>query len=201
MNFAHFKFCEFWCFSLGKQARFTLNFCSGMPLRKVYELAFLWFGLPGPLLVTASDRQYRVFEASKLVTTKTLLLKHYYRHQGKRIEEKFCKTPRVLQNFGSQDAANSSPRLGHNTRKSADSTFGRSGMILPRSSFGRSGMILPWSSCKCQEQPSEHQGFQGQCEPSKSEKSCWNAENTKFRCHLVVLRVASYSCIFVVVVL
>ena len=24
MNFAHF--CEFWCFSLGKQARFTLNF-------------------------------------------------------------------------------------------------------------------------------------------------------------------------------
>ena len=29
MNFAHF--CEFWCFCLGKQARFTLNFCSGMP--------------------------------------------------------------------------------------------------------------------------------------------------------------------------
>ena len=41
MNFAHF--CEFWCFSLGKQARFTLNFCSGMPLREVHELAF--FGL------------------------------------------------------------------------------------------------------------------------------------------------------------
>ena len=48
MNFAHF--CEFWCFSLGKQGRFTLNFCSGMPLRKVHELTFLWFGLPGPLL-------------------------------------------------------------------------------------------------------------------------------------------------------
>ena len=45
MNFAHF--CEFWCFSLGKQARFTLNFCSRTPLRKVHELAFLWFGLPG----------------------------------------------------------------------------------------------------------------------------------------------------------
>ena len=45
MNFAHF--CEFWCFSLGKQARFTLNFCSGMPPGKVHELAFLWFGLPG----------------------------------------------------------------------------------------------------------------------------------------------------------
>ena len=45
MNFTHF--CEFWCFSLGKRARFTLNFCSGMPLRKVHELAFLWFGLPG----------------------------------------------------------------------------------------------------------------------------------------------------------
>ena len=39
MNFAHF--CEFWCFSLGKQARFTLNFCSGMPPRKVHELPFL----------------------------------------------------------------------------------------------------------------------------------------------------------------
>ena len=48
MNFAHF--CEFWCFSLGKQARFTSNFCSGMPLRKVHELTFLWFGLPGRLL-------------------------------------------------------------------------------------------------------------------------------------------------------
>ena len=48
MNFAHFF--EFWCFSLGKQARFTLNFCSGMPLRKVHEPTFLWFGLPGPLL-------------------------------------------------------------------------------------------------------------------------------------------------------
>ena len=39
------------CFSLGKQARFTLNFCSGMPPRKVHELTFLWFGLPGPLLI------------------------------------------------------------------------------------------------------------------------------------------------------
>ena len=44
------SFCEFWCFSSGKQARFTLNFCSAMPLRKVHELTFLWFGLPGPLL-------------------------------------------------------------------------------------------------------------------------------------------------------
>ena len=52
MNFAHF--CEFWCFSLGKQARFTLNFCSGMPLRKIHELTFLWFGLPGPLLIEKS---------------------------------------------------------------------------------------------------------------------------------------------------
>ena len=47
-NSAHF--CEFWCFSWGKQARFTLNFCSGMPLWKVHELTLLWFGLPGPLL-------------------------------------------------------------------------------------------------------------------------------------------------------
>ena len=29
----------------------TLNFCSGTPLRKVHELTFLWFGLPGPLLI------------------------------------------------------------------------------------------------------------------------------------------------------
>ena len=49
LNFAHF--CEFWCFSLGKHARCTLNICSGMPLRKVHELTFLWFGLPGPLLI------------------------------------------------------------------------------------------------------------------------------------------------------
>ena len=40
MNFAHF--CEFWCFSLGKQARFTLNCSSGMPLWKGHELTFLW---------------------------------------------------------------------------------------------------------------------------------------------------------------
>ena len=36
-----FFFGEFLCFSLGKQARFTLNFCSGMPLWKVHELTFL----------------------------------------------------------------------------------------------------------------------------------------------------------------
>ena len=47
MNFAHFR--EFWCFSLGKTSTIHIsNFCSGMPLRKVHELTFLWFGLPGP---------------------------------------------------------------------------------------------------------------------------------------------------------
>ena len=52
MNFAHF--CEFWCFSLGKQARFTLNFCSGTPLRKVHELTFLvWFAGATPDLTEA----------------------------------------------------------------------------------------------------------------------------------------------------
>ena len=50
MNFAHFC-VNSGVFSLGKQARFTLNFCSGMPLRKVHELAFLWFGLPEWLLI------------------------------------------------------------------------------------------------------------------------------------------------------
>ena len=56
MNFAHF--CEFWCFSFGKQARFTLNFCSGMPVSKVHELTFLWFGLPGPLLIETGPIQF-----------------------------------------------------------------------------------------------------------------------------------------------
>ena len=28
-----------------------------MPLRKVHELTFLWFGLPGPLLISASLRK------------------------------------------------------------------------------------------------------------------------------------------------
>ena len=27
------------------------NFCSGMPLRKLHELTFLWFGVPGPFLI------------------------------------------------------------------------------------------------------------------------------------------------------
>ena len=54
MNFAHF--CEFWCVSLGKQARFTLNFCSGMPLWKVHELTDLWLGLPGPPLSISDFR-------------------------------------------------------------------------------------------------------------------------------------------------
>ena len=44
------NFCEFWYFSLGKQAWFALNFCSGMPPGKVHELTFLWFGLPVLLL-------------------------------------------------------------------------------------------------------------------------------------------------------
>ena len=41
MNFA--QFCEFWCLSLGKQARFTLNFCSGMPLRFMNCPSLVWF--------------------------------------------------------------------------------------------------------------------------------------------------------------
>ena len=56
MNFAHFVTSG--VFSLGKQARFTLNFCSGMPLRKVHELTFLWFGLPGPLLTIYDSKQH-----------------------------------------------------------------------------------------------------------------------------------------------
>ena len=74
MNFA--RFCKFWCFSLGKQARFTLNFCSGMPLRKVHELTFLWFGLPGPLLI--SVRRQRDFS----FTDQCHLLITYPRNRG-----------------------------------------------------------------------------------------------------------------------
>ena len=65
MNFA--LFCEFWCFSLGKQARFTLNFCSRMPLRKVHELTFLWFGLPGPLLMTQSKTRQRFHRLTEVL--------------------------------------------------------------------------------------------------------------------------------------
>ena len=37
-------------FFLRKTSTIHIEFCSGMPLRKVHELTFLWFGLPGPLL-------------------------------------------------------------------------------------------------------------------------------------------------------
>ena len=61
-------FCEFWCFSLGKQARFTLNFFfSGMPPRKVHELAFFWFGLPGPLLITFGRPLKTTFDMITLI--------------------------------------------------------------------------------------------------------------------------------------
>ena len=54
MKFAHF--CEL-CFSLGKPARFTSNFCSSLPPGKVHELAFLWFALPGLLLNLSGVRK------------------------------------------------------------------------------------------------------------------------------------------------
>ena len=68
MNFAHFcEFCVLWilCFSLGKQARFTLNCCSGMPLQKVHELAFLglvcrgdsWFNRKEKSPFASNDRK------------------------------------------------------------------------------------------------------------------------------------------------
>ena len=38
-------FCEFWCFSLGKQARFTSNFCSGFSPREKFMNFGLFFGL------------------------------------------------------------------------------------------------------------------------------------------------------------
>ena len=72
MNFAHF--CEFWCLSLGKQAQFTLNFCSGMPLGKVHELTFLWFGLPGPLLI-------EVAIAAKIITKKLFTKKMFWSNE------------------------------------------------------------------------------------------------------------------------
>ena len=38
-------------FFLRKTSTIHIELCSGMPLRKVHELTFLWFGLPGPLLI------------------------------------------------------------------------------------------------------------------------------------------------------
>ena len=63
MNFAHS--CEFWCFSLGKQARFTSNFGSKLPPGKVHELAFLWFGLPGPLQPQPRTSSLRLLSTAK----------------------------------------------------------------------------------------------------------------------------------------
>ena len=51
MNVVHLFFvCILVLFLRKTSTIHTLNFCSGMPLRKVHELTFLWFGLPGPLL-------------------------------------------------------------------------------------------------------------------------------------------------------
>ena len=82
MNFAYF--CEFWCFSLGKQARFTLNFCSGMPLGKVHELTFLWFGLPGALLKNFTNISCQKRCEKRKVSRKFPLLG---RSMGKRLLE------------------------------------------------------------------------------------------------------------------
>ena len=42
MNFAHY--CELWCFYLRQQAQFTLNFCSGMPVKSSWtDLSLVWF--------------------------------------------------------------------------------------------------------------------------------------------------------------
>ena len=87
MNFAHF--CELWCFSLGKQAQFSLNFCSGMPLRKVHELAFLWFGLPGPLLSTWLAKGWQ--RVGGLPCTL-----QFCNSRGARLEDWVCDSQQVL---------------------------------------------------------------------------------------------------------
>ena len=47
MDFAHFVWIL--AFFLRKTSTIHItNFCSGMPLRRVHELTFLWFGLPKP---------------------------------------------------------------------------------------------------------------------------------------------------------
>ena len=50
MNFAHF--CEFWCFSLGNQARFTSNFCSECPREKFMNWPFFGLVCRGDLIQT-----------------------------------------------------------------------------------------------------------------------------------------------------
>ena len=46
--------------------RFTSNFCSGVPLRKVHELTFLWFGLPGPLLIYVGIHSVLLFRPPQI---------------------------------------------------------------------------------------------------------------------------------------
>ena len=49
------EFRPFLCILVFFLRKTSTNFCSGMPLWIVHELAFLWFGLPGPLLNVTSD--------------------------------------------------------------------------------------------------------------------------------------------------
>ena len=63
MNFAHFVWIlEF--FLMKTSTIHISNFCSGMPPRKVHELTFLWFGLPGPLLIKTPYRTLSPFRPS-----------------------------------------------------------------------------------------------------------------------------------------
>ena len=57
MNFAPIFSVSSGMFFLRKTSMIHIsNFCSGMPLWRVHELTFLWFGLPGPLLKNLGTR-------------------------------------------------------------------------------------------------------------------------------------------------
>ena len=111
--------------------------------------------------------KYSVLEASKLVSTKTLLLKHYDRRQGiseetdgRRRKSGICSDsvamvfPEFFQNFIREfpavlrvPATCSAPDLGS--------------CAIPCPSF-------PWSFRKYQGKPQKHQGFFSPCEPLKT---------------------------------
>ena len=66
INFAHFC-VNSGVFFLRKTSTIHIEFCSGMPLRKVHEPTFLWCGLPGPLLILRRGKGLRSWPPSKEV--------------------------------------------------------------------------------------------------------------------------------------
>ena len=90
-------FCEFWCFFSRKTSTIHIsNFCSGMPPRKVHELTFLWFGLPGPLLTAlgTSTRLTRIPGFGAFFFVVVFFFPAPFRPQTQQHKQKFSSAPK-----------------------------------------------------------------------------------------------------------